>query len=107
MCESVVFLTTWLDDIFLILDDFDHSYVKLARLFDAFGKISRLCLNLSKLVIAPLWNCVPSEVKSRLGHLVPSWSAAVVRLNVKLLGIQTRRARTTGDLEICSNWKAV
>ena len=80
-------IRAYADDTAVLIQDLYADAPVLAKIFQEFGEISNLALNLSKTVVVPLFP-LPNlfEAKATLSKIAPSWSAAQFAYCAKYLG---------------------
>ena len=74
------------DDTAMIVDHFHRHAEVIMFLFQQFGRISNLKLNLPKTVIIPLWHTTIPNFQLFLRSDLPSWAAVTVAFAAKYLG---------------------
>ena len=74
------------DDTAMVVPHFHAVALGIHNMFDEFGKISGLVLNIPKTVIIPLWPSSPSSVKNMLRDMFAPWKDVQVTYAAKYLG---------------------
>ena len=77
------------DDIALTLHDFWQHAGLLQKVFEEFGAVSGLHLNLPKTVVIPLWPANFPEVRSVIANNIPAWADVSVDVCGVYLGFAT------------------
>ena len=75
------------DDTAMVVKDWWSVAPQLARVFQQFGTISGLVLNIPKTVIIPLWPGDLEAIRVKVAELVPSWQNVAVAWWATYLGI--------------------
>ena len=81
-------LRAYADDIALVIKDYNQSAGIISQIFDEFGEISGLRLNIKKTLFIPLWPLQSKEaLQALLREECPRWKDIGIDNKGKLLGI--------------------
>ncbi len=86
-CVPEALTRAWADDLAMVLP---HGFERLRTLqgfFTDFAAVSGLHLNTEKTVMAPLWEFVEPDVRSRVQTLAPLWGGIEITDHAKYLGL--------------------
>ena len=82
-------LRAFADDTAMVIKDWWSSASTVAAVFEVFGSISGLILNLPKTVVIPLWPANLATVRTQLTEQVPIWKDVGVAWWATYLGFAT------------------
>ena len=110
-CPDVL-VRAYADDTALVLTDFWKDAPKLQRIFDEFGNISGLRLNLQKCVTIPLGQGTLEQFQQRRDRCLPEWASMPVTDCGKYLGFmvgpgkgeQSWGAPNAKFIQRCRDW---
>ena len=90
-------LRAFADDTAAVVPEFAKSAPSIMSIYQDFGKISNLQLNVKKTILVPLWESSQSSVRRWLQDDLPAWSGVGIEWSARCLGF---------DIGPCQNRKA-
>ncbi len=70
----------------MVLPAFFDSAREVMQIFDRFGAVSGMKLNLPKSVVVPLWLAPPEQTKADIASSLPEWTGVEVTNASRYLG---------------------